>query len=91
MRKATRATMHIMAANHRDQKRQWFREATVIFWSFDDKGGRKLLMLKADTPTGTSDSEFSFDPTWIPYGAHIAMVGCMPVGREDKIFGYEEP
>ena len=47
-------------------------------------------MFKADTLTGTSDSKFSFDPTWIPYGARIAMAGCVPVGREDKISDYEE-
>jgi len=39
LRKSMKAMMHIMAANHRDRKRQWLREATVIFWSFDDKGG----------------------------------------------------
>jgi len=47
-------------------------------------------MFKVDTPTGTNDSKFSIDPTWIPYGARIAIAGCVPVGREDKISDYEE-
>ena len=89
-RKSMKAMMHIMAANHRDRKRKWLREATVIFWSFDDKGGRKLLMFKVDTPTGANDSKSSIDPTWIPYGARIAIAGCVPVGREDKMSDYEE-
>ena len=71
-------------------KHQWLRDATVIFWSFDDKAGRKLLMFKVDTPTGTNDSKFSVDPTWMPYGARIAIAGCVHVGREDKISDYEE-
>ena len=83
-RKSMKAMMHMMVSSHRDRKREWLREAKVIFWSFDDKGGRKLLMFKCDTPTGTNDCKLSTDPTWIPYGARIGIAGCVPIGRGDK-------
>ena len=44
-------------------------------------------MFKVDTPTGKSDAQFSIDKTWV--GARIAIAGCVPVGREDKISDYE--
>ena len=40
-----------MAHVLRARKREWLREATAIFLGFDDKNGRKLLRLKADTPS----------------------------------------
>ena len=71
----------------RERKRQWLREATVVFFGFDDKNGRKLLCFKADTPTSMSVS--SADPTVLPYGARMGIVGCKPVGRSSTIEDYE--
>ena len=78
-----KAMVSCMAEVLRTRKRQWLREASCIFFGFDDKNGRKLLRFKVDTPTAPTcfDAVTSGDPTLLPYGARIATVGCIPVGR----------
>ena len=71
----------------RERKRQWLRDAAVLFFGFDDKNGRKLLCFKADTPTAVGKS--TADPTVLPYGARMGIVGCLPVGRSSTPEDYE--
>ena len=44
-------------------------------------------MLKADTPTALGVS--TADPTVLPYGARMGVVGCLPVGRSSTPEDYE--
>ena len=67
-----------MAEVLRDRKRKALKEATTISIAFDDKNSRKLLMFKCDTPGTPSRSCLDADPTLLPYGARLAMIGCMP-------------
>ena len=66
-----------MAEVLRDRKRKALKEATTISIAFDDKNSRKLLMFKCDTPGTPSRSCLDADPTLLPYGARLAMIGCM--------------
>ena len=54
------------------------RAATTVSIAFDDKASRKLLMFKCDTPGLPSMSCLDADKTLLPYGARLAMIGCMP-------------
>ena len=75
-----------MGEVHRRKKREWMREATSIFLTFDDKAGRKLLRFKCDTPVCAAkgkpkcfDAKRTDEPqTMLSYGARHGIVGCLP-------------
>ena len=46
--------------------------------AFDDKASRELLVFKCDTLGFPSVSCLDADRTLLPYGARLAMLGCMP-------------
>ena len=48
--RAFQAMIRCMGEVLRREKREWMREATSIFLTFDDKAGRKLLRFKCDAP-----------------------------------------
>jgi hypothetical protein len=77
-RKSWKALCVTMAEVVRKRKRDALRVATTISIAFDDKASRKLLMFKCDTPGLPSLSCLDADKTLLPYGARLAMIGCMP-------------
>ena len=77
-RKSWKALCVTMAEVVRDRKREALRAATTGSIAFDDKASRKLLMFKCDTPGLPSMSCLDADKTLLPYGAWLAMIGCMP-------------
>jgi len=89
--RAVQAMVTCMKEVLRAQKRTWLREAQYIFLGFDDKNGRKLLRFKCDVPACFDAAENSCekDTTWLPYGARIGVVGCMPVGIRYDLNDYE--
>ena len=91
--RALQSMVSCMQEALRVKKRKWLREAKYIFLAFDDKNGRKLLRFKCDAPAPQTcfdavDSEKS-DSTWLPYGARIGVVGCMPMGLTYNLEDYE--
>ena len=77
-RKSWKALCVTMAEVVRNRKREALRVATTVSIAFDDKASRKLLMFKCDTPGLPSVSCLDADKTLLPYGARLAMIGCMP-------------
>ena len=77
-RKSWKALCVTMAEVVRNRKREALRVATTVSCAFDDKASRKLLMFKCDTPGLPSMSCLDADKTFLPYGARLAMIGCMP-------------
>ena len=77
-RRSWKALCVTMAEEVRNRKREALRVATTVSIAFDDKGSRKLLMFKCDTPALPSKSCLDADLTLKPYGARLAMIGCMP-------------
>ena len=77
-RRSWKALCVTMAEVVRNRKRETLRAATTVSISFDDKASRKLLMFKCDTPELPTKSCLDADRTLLPYGARLAMIGCMP-------------
>ena len=77
-RRSWKALCVTMAEVVRNRKRDALRAATALSIGFDDKASRKLLMFKCDTPGLPSMSCLDADKTLLPYGARLAMIGCMP-------------
>ena len=77
----------------RARKRAWLQEAAAIFLGFDDKNGRKLLRFKCDTRDAPACLDAAgggkADPSRLPYGARIGVVGCMPVGLASDMADHE--
>ncbi len=86
-----KAMVCCMAAALRARKRQWLGDATCVFFGFDDKNGRKLLRFKVDTPAAAPcfDAVAPGDPTLLPYGARIGVIGCMPTGLSSTLEDFE--
>ena len=77
-RRSWKALCVTMAEVVRDRKRESLWVATTVPIAFDDKASRKLLTFKCDTPGLPSKSCLDADKTLLPYGARLAMIGCMP-------------
>ena len=77
-RRSWKALCVTMAEVVRNRKRDALRAATALSIAFDDKNSRERLMFKCDTPGLPSMSCLDADKTLLPYGARLAMIGCMP-------------
>ena len=86
--RAFQAMIRCMGEVLRREKREWMREATSIFLTFDDKAGRKLLRFKCDAPV-CFDTKGKDARTTLPYGARLGIVGCMPMSRGAELSHYE--